>query len=683
MAVKKQPAANKTLIIVESPTKARTISGFLDKSFKVESSYGHIRDLPKSKIGIDIENNFEPQYIIPTKNKKRVNDLKKEALSASRIILATDEDREGEAIAWHLSEVLGLKDKSALERIAFHEITKSAIESALNHPRGLYMSLVDAQQARRSLDRLVGYKLSPFLWKKVMGGLSAGRVQSVAVRLIVEREDAVRRFIPETYFTIEAKLTPDNDANIFEASLSKINNKALGKLGLKDEDEAKLIVSNIKSSSLKVLKIESRETKRMPNPPFTTSTLQQEASKRLHFSSKQTMSIAQGLYENGLITYMRTDSLNLSSESLSGAKAWLTDNLGKEFASESPRVFKTKSKSAQEAHEAIRPTNPGHAPENFGGEEKEQKLYDLIWRRFMASQMPAAIFKSSKITVLSENKDNNYELAATGSHLIKEGFLKIWPSAFEDNLLPKLKENSLIKLISINHTKHQTEPPARYNEASLIKALEEYGIGRPSTYAPTISVIQERGYVLKDEARRFVPSEIGETVTRLLIEHFPEIVDINFTASMEDKLDKIADGKEDWRKVIKEFYDPFAVHLAEKYEVVETRKNEEPSDEICDKCGKPMVIKNGRFGKFLACSGYPACKNTKKIAAEGLKNELGEEIICPKCGIGKVVRKRSKKGRFFFGCTRYPDCDYATWQNPTIKNKKDEDAIETEKEDTE
>lgn len=673
--MKKEPSKTKTaksktkksvLVIVESPTKARTISGFLGSPYKIESSFGHIRDLPKSKLGID-EETLEPSYVIPTKSRKRVNELKKSAAEAEKIILATDEDREGEAIARHLTEALGLNDKET-ERIAFHEITKSAIEEALSHPRTINEDLVNAQAARRILDRLVGYKLSPFLWKKVMSGLSAGRVQSAAVRLIVEREEEIRRFISETYFTVAADFHPENSEEIFSASLSKIDGKSLPKPGIKTEAEADKAVSDLKDASFSVIGTDTREIKKSPNPPFTTSTLQQEASKRLRFSAKMTMSVAQSLYEKGFITYMRTDSVNLSSESLSAAANWIKTALGDEYATDAPRRFKTKSKSAQEAHEAIRPTDPSKTPESLNLEDKDGKLYDLIWRRFIASQLPQAVFEANKVVIEAVAEKNKYELSATGSRLKKEGFLKIWPTSFEETVLPEIKKGSAPRLIKATHERHETEPPARYNEASLIKALEEYGIGRPSTYASIVSVIQERRYVEKNEAKRFAPTEIGEAVNKILVEHFPEIVDIKFTAGMEEKLDEVAEGKREWRETLSEFYTPFAKRLAEKYETVEKRINEEPSDEICDKCGRPMIIKSGRFGKFLACSGYPECKNTKKIIkpADEVKTETGEDFICPKCGEGKVIRKRTKRGRFFYGCNRYPDCDYASWQKPGI-----------------
>lgn len=674
-----------SLVIVESPTKARTISQFLGKGYKVESSYGHVRDLPKSKLGIDVEHDFDPQYIVPVKAKKRVNQLKKEAEKSASVILAVDEDREGEAIAWHLVQALGLNNGKLPEvrRIVFHEITASAIKDALKNPRGIDMNLVDAQQARRVLDRLVGYKLSPFLWAKVMRRLSAGRVQSVALRLIAEREEEIKNFKAEEYWTIVATLlkissgggsafggkSQKSKVKSFEAGLYKINGEIITKLGIKNKDEAEDIVSRLKKCDYRVLKIDKKELKRNPPSPFTTSTLQQEASRRLKLSVKQTMRLAQGIYEKGLITYMRTDSLNLSAESVVAAKQWIEKNLGKEYASQAPRFFKTKSRLAQEAHEAIRPTNPSLTPEKFEAKYKEEaKLYELIWQRFLASQLPQAIFDSTTVEIEAQPKLGGklYGLRASGSTLRFDGFLKIWPTQFEEKDLVELQEGEELKLEKIIPTQHFTEPPARYNEATLIKILEEYGIGRPSTYAPIISVIQERNYVVKNEDRRFEPTEIGTAVNKLLVEHFPQIVDIQFTAKMEDELDEVALGKAAWHKVIKEFYDPFAENLEVKYNEVEKQKPiEEPTNEVCEKCGKPMVIKYGRFGKFMACSGFPECKNTKPLKIT-VQDQNGVTMKCPKCEEGLVVRRKTKRGRFFYGCSRYPSCDFASWTNPAL-----------------
>jgi DNA topoisomerase-1 len=657
----------KKLVIVESPTKAKTISRFLNGDFKIESSYGHIRDLPKSKMGIDIENNFEPTYIIPTKSRKRVNELKKEAMDADEIILATDEDREGEAIAWHLTYALDIPAEKT-KRIVFHEITKSAIEKALENPRKIDKKLVDSQQARRILDRLVGYELSPFLWKKVFKGLSAGRVQSVTVRLIVDREREIKKFTPQEYWSIVATLSEPTSNVGFEAGLIKRDGKIIDKFDIKTKKDADAIIKDLDNAKYKVTNIEKKEIKRSPKPPFTTSTLQQAAVNRFGMSAKQTMMIAQQLYENGFITYMRTDSLNLSNDSLKSAQKTINDMFGKKFSLTEPRRFKTKTKGAQEAHEAIRPSDSDKTPENLKREldAKQFKIYDLIWRRFIACQMQEAIFDSTTIDIIGHRVSNrhsvsiNYTFRANGSVMKFEGWLKVYPSSFKENVLPELKENELLKLIKLSPNQHFTEPPPRYSEASLIKALEEYGIGRPSTYAPTISTIQTRNYVEKNEQKKFVPTETGITVNDLLVEHFPQIVDLQFTAKIEEDLDMIAEGDIKWTPIIKEFYEPFHKNLENKYNEVEKQNNDEETDQICEKCGKPMVIKHGRFGKFMACTGFPDCKNTKTIKQE--PKTIG--MKCPKCLEGEVIEIRTRYKKLFFGCSRYPDCDYASWKNP-------------------
>jgi DNA topoisomerase-1 len=656
------------LVIVESPTKAKTIGKFLGKEYKVESSFGHVRDLPKSELGVDVENKYEPRYVIPTKSRKNVTALKKAAAASDKVILATDEDREGEAIAWHLSQAIDLKDKPA-ERIVFHEITKSAIKKALDSPREIKLDLVDAQQARRVLDRLVGYKLSPFLWKKVFRGLSAGRVQSVAVRLIADREEERKAFKKDEYWTITSILNKEGEEKkSFEANLNKINEKALDKLDIKTQAEAEKIKKDLEDTPHQVVSVNKKESRRNALAPFTTSTLQQESSRRLHMSARQTMRFAQGLYEKGRITYMRTDSVNLSQESLVAARDWIKANLGKEYLTEKPRVFKAKSRLAQEAHEAVRPTDPSFLAEKLSGQEA--KLYDLIWRRFIASQLPPAVFDATTVDILAAGKEK-YELRANGNILKFDGFLKIWPSKISEKELPSLENNDELNLIEVKDEQHFTEPPPRYNEASLIKALEEHGIGRPSTYAPTISVIQDRNYVEKDESKRFSPTEVGVLVNNLLKEHFPSIVDIGFTAEMEEDLDKIAEGKQDWRTVIGDFYEPFEKNLAEKYEEVEkaTPEVKETTDEVCDKCGKPMIIKLGRFGKFLACSGFPDCKSTKMLITD--QNSFGP---CPECKEGSVIQRRTKKRRFFYGCSKYPDCKHASWKKPGEEEEKKEDS---------
>lgn len=687
------------LVIVESPTKAKTIGKFLGKGYKLESSYGHIRDLPKSRLGIDIENNFEPQYIVPMKAKKRANYLKKEAQKSDEVILATDEDREGEAIAWHLIQTLALDSRpqkakstritrskksesgsfrlnsdgsSRFKRIVFHEITKSAIEDALKNPREIDLNLVNAQQARRILDRIVGYQLSPFLWKKIMSRLSAGRVQSVALRLIAERETEIRKFIPREYYTISAKLRkleiPNSKLQItneIEAILYKIDNKILERFDVKTKEQADEIVKKLKDCEFKVNKIETREIKKNPPPPFTTSTLQQTASQRLGLSAKQTMMFAQNLYENGLITYMRTDSLNLSKDSVFAAKKWIEDTLGAQYGTEAPRFFKTKSRMAQEAHEAIRPTKPEQIPDELQKiHPREKKLYELIWRRFISSQLPQARFNTMSIEIEARNPkskiQNSYALKATGSTLKFDGFLKIWPTKSSEVELPSLKPQEILSLVKVIPDQHFTEPPPRYNEASLIKTLEELGIGRPSTYAPTLSVIQTRNYVIKNEQKRFQPTEIGDLVNKLLVEHFQEIVDVQFTAKIEEELDEIAEGKTEWRRVISEFYVPFSKNLEKKYIDVEKQKPiEEKTGELCGKCGKPMIIKYGRFGKFMACSGFPECKNAKPLPPKTIG------IKCPKCE-GDIIERKTKKRRFFYGCSNWPKCDFVSWKKPMM-----------------
>jgi len=710
--------SNKKLIIVESPTKAKTISRFIGKNYIVKSSFGHLRDLPKSKLGVDVENDFEPQYIISPKSKKHAAELKECAEKCDEIILASDEDREGEAIAWHIAQILNLggfgkkKGNKDYKRIVFHEITKNAIENALQNPRKIDMDLVDSQQARRILDRLVGYKLSPLLWRKIRYGLSAGRVQSVAVRLIVEREEEINKFKPEEYWTIEANLSKkENPEHFFRAKLVKENEKSIPKLGIKTKEESERIKSELKNATYTVLSVSKKETKKNPLPPFTTSTLQQAANNRLGYSAKQTMMIAQQLYEGielgsggatGLITYMRTDSLNLSNDSLLNAEKYIRDNFGDNYFEK--RVFKTKSKGAQEAHEAIRPSDPSLSPESIKEhlDPKQFKIYSLIWQRMIASQMSSAIYDQTGIDI---NAGEKYVLRANGSVLKFEGFLKVYPVKSEDTILPVIDNNEILTLKDIFNDQHFTEPPARYNEASLVKTLEQLGIGRPSTYAPTISTIQDRGYVEKIE-KRFHPKEIGILVNGLLVEHFPEIVDVQFTAKMEEELDDISENKKEWVPVIRNFYKPFEKNLKEKEKVIDKKElTEEKTDEKCEKCGSPMVIKLGRFGKFLACTNYPECKTTKPFGDEkALQDEFSGEICekcgkpmkvkrgrfgtflgcsgypeckniksiarstgvkCPQCKKNDIVEKKSKHGRIFYACSGYPDCKFALWSKPT------------------
>lgn len=680
----------KKLVIVESPTKARTISRFLGSDFIVESSYGHIRDLPLSKLGVDVEHNFAPQYLIPAKARSVVKRLRTEAKKAHTIILATDEDREGEAIAWHLLFALGLEDKPGdnIVRIVFHEITERAIRDALSHPRELDLKRVNAQQARRILDRLVGYKLSPFLWKKVYRGLSAGRVQSVALRLIVEREREIKKFIAEEYWTIEALLAKEKKEGAalssVRATLAKIDGKTLDKFGITKSADAEIIKNDLNLASWTVEDVEKKAVVKNPLPPHTTSTLQQDAFRKLGFSAKQTMVLAQQLYEGielgegptGLITYMRTDSLNMSEESLIGARNFIKKEFGEPYALPGPRRFKTTAKGAQEAHEAIRPTDPTRTPKSIKHflERRQFRLYELIWRRFIATQMSAAVFDNTGVDIAALPRTTkpvhaHYVFRATGQIMKFDGFLRVYPMKFAEVDIPELKPHEKLILEELTTLQHFTEPPPRFTEASLIKILEKYGIGRPSTYAPTISTIQDRKYVEKDERRRLAPTEIGVVVCDLLVEHFPEIIDIQFTAKMEEELDEIAEGKMEWQPVIKEFYTPFAAHLEEKYKEVKKHEIEDTTEEVCEKCGRPMVVKLGRFGKFLACSGFPECKTTKTL--KQTPQTIG--MKCPKCATGDIIVKHTRKRRIFYGCSRYPECDYASWTDPRNPQKEKND----------
>ena len=642
------------LLIVESPTKARTIKKFLGGDFSVEASYGHIRDLPKSKLGVDVENNFRPTYVVPTKARKRVNELKKEVSSAEEIILATDEDREGEAIAYHLADILSLEKR---KRIVFHEITAKAIREAIANPREINMNLVNAQQARRILDRLVGYKLTPFLAKKISKGLSAGRVQSVALRLIVEREEEIKSFKPKEYWTIDGFFLKEK--KLILAQLEKINGKKISKFWIGDEERANKITSAIKKEKeWQVKEVEKKEVFRNPLPPFTTSALQQEAWQKLHFSARLTMSLAQSLYEKGLITYHRTDSLNLSDEALRKSAEYIKKRIGKNYY-EGIKKYKTKAKLAQEAHEAIRPTNLNHSPEEIFSrerlEERQKKLYDLIWRRFIASQMSKAVFDYVSISLSS----GKYEFKATGQELKFDGFLKIYPTETSSAILPEVRVGELMLLKKIEPKQHFTKPPARYNEASLIKKLEEEGIGRPSTYAQIIDTIQRRNYVTKNGQKKFEPTEVGVLVNNILVSSFPSIVDLKFTAKMEDKLDKIAAGKEKWQKVLQDFYQPFSEKLNEEYKKIKSGGKEiERTDKICPLCGGHLVIRWSKYGKFYACENFPECHYKEPLETKGTG------VKCPKCG-GEIIEKRTRKGKIFYGCSNWPNCDFALWDKPT------------------
>ena len=667
------------LIIVESPTKAKTLTRFLGSDYEVTASNGHVRDLPKSKLGIDVDKNFAPDYVIPKDKADVVKRLKKEAKGASEVYLATDPDREGEAIAWHISNILGEKKP---QRITFHEITESAVKDALGHPRDINANLVDAQQARRVLDRLVGYKLSPLLWRKVRIGLSAGRVQSVALRLIVDREREVEAFKPQEYWSIEAKLGDGK-----QSFIAAVIGKDAKKLEIDSSKAAQQVETDLKAAPITVSDLKDSQSKRSPYPPFTTSSLQQTAANRLGFTSKKTMMIAQQLYEGieltgegstGLITYMRTDSVNLSVEAVGKARNFIRDQFGKEYLPASARVYKAKSKGAQEAHEAIRPTNINRIPEELKKHlsRDQYRLYELIWQRFVACQMVEATYDRRRIDLTA----GAYLLRASGSKISFHGWLKVYALATEEeetdaeagrtnDILPQVKIGQSVKLLGTNAQQHFTEPLPRFTEASLIKALEEYGIGRPSTYAPIISTIIDRRYVEREE-RKLLPTPLGTAVNDFLVTNFPDIVDLNFTAKMEDQLDEIADGQAKWQPLIKTFYGPFAKHLATVGETAARVKIvPQMVDQNCPECGKQLVIRIGRFGKFLACSGYPDCKYTAKLIEK-------IDAKCPEDG-GDIVLLRTKKGRPFYGCSNYPKCKFMSWHKPgTEKQAKNTDLAE-------
>jgi len=623
---------------------------------------GHLRDLPKSKLGVDVDNNFEPDYVIPTVSRKVVSKLKKLNAEAEKLILATDEDREGEAIGWHVAEALGL-DGPKIDRIVFHEITDEAVKEAIANPRKLDMNLVHAQQARRVLDRLVGYKLSPLLWKKIFRGLSAGRVQSVAVRLIVERERERQAFKPEEYWKIQVDYAADKES--FVAELSEINGT---KAHIIDRATADAVVADINKDPSVIASIDHSERTKSPNAPFTTSTLQQQAGTQLGYSVKKTMMLAQQLYEGvpldgegqvGLITYMRTDSTFLATKAVAEIRDYVGKQLGAQYLPDAPRLYKTKSKGAQEAHEAIRPTSAVRSPKSLEDvlSRDHLRLYKLIWERALASQMSDAVISEQKVKIGCGDKT----LAAQGVGVKFPGFIAILEkSPIAEVTLPELKESATLKVNNVLPEQKFTEPPDRFTEPSLVKTLEKLGIGRPSTYAPTITTIISRGYI-KKEKRTLVPQEVGFLVNDFLVEHFPDIVDSGFTAEMEDNLDLIAEGEKQWNSVIAEFYKPFAKQLAEKEATVEKKDLAQQTDQECDKCGGPMVIRMGRFGKFLACSNFPKCKNTKSLEPEG---SAAPKMQCPKCAEGQVVSRRTKRGKVFYGCSNYPKCDFASWDEP-------------------
>ncbi len=655
----------KSLVIVESPAKAKTIEKYLGKKYMVRASMGHVVDLPKSQFGVDVQNGFKPKYINIRGKGKIIQELKESAKKADSIFLATDPDREGEAISWHLANILDLKQERC-QRVEFHEITKRAVENSLKNPRPIDIDKVNAQQARRILDRIVGYELSPLLWRKVRRGLSAGRVQSVAVRLICEREQEIREFVQEEYWTIVGAFKTAKKAS-FSAKLTSRGKK---KLEIANAETAQTIAAELKKHQYAVTEVKRKEKFRYPAAPFTTSSLQQEAARKLGFGAKKTMMLAQQLYEgielgdagsDGLITYMRTDSVRIAEEAQIAARDTIKERYGAEFLPDKSPVYKTKTAGAQEAHEAIRPTQVDRTPEAVKAflSRDQFRLYQLIWARFVASQIRPAIMD----TVGVEIKGGDFVFRANGSMLKFSGFLEVYQEGIDDDSpeeegsLPELSEGEKVTLGKIDPKQHFTQPPPRYTEATLIKTLEEKGIGRPSTFAPTIDTIIKRNYVLIEE-KRFKPTDLGQVVVDLLKQKFGQIIDYEFTAEMEEKLDQIAEGNVDWVKVLADFYGTFSEELAQAKETVErVEVPVEESDEKCEKCGRTMVYKYGRFGKFLACPGYPECKNAKP-----LRKVLG--LKCPKCGQGEIVERKSKKGRMFYGCNKYPECDFVTWERP-------------------
>ncbi|MBK9711122.1 MAG: type I DNA topoisomerase [Kouleothrix sp.] len=744
------------LVIVESPAKAKTIQKYLGRGFRVEASMGHVRDLPKSDLGVDVDGSFEPVYEIAKGKEKVVAALKKSIRQAEAVYLATDPDREGEAIAWHITQAAGIPRGMPIYRVEFSEITRNAVQHAINHPRQIDRNLVDAQQARRVLDRLVGYKLSPLLWEKVMRGLSAGRVQSVAVRLVVERERDIEAFVTQEYWSIEADLSKQPVAgarpaaerkDAFRATLIERAGKKLDKFAIGDQDAALAIVADLDGAQYIVRKITRKDKRRSAAPPFTTSTLQQEAGRKLGFSAKRTMSVAQQLYEGvdiggeegtvGLITYMRTDSFNIAREAQEEARQVILERYGQPYLPEKPPIYRTKAKGAQEAHEAIRPTSSHRTPEALRESltREQHRLYELIWKRFIASQMEAALFDSTTVDIGATFKRSNvqtserpnvdpYTFRATGSVLKFPGFLAVYNVSLDEGeededserRLPPLAEREPLDLLQLLPIQHFTEPPPRFTEASLVKELERLGIGRPSTYAPTLATIVDRKYVEIGE-KKLIPTTLGRVVTELLVEHFPSIVDYGFTSAMEQQLDDIAEGQKQWVPVLREFYGPFEHTLAAAKQTMRNVKREdvatdltcpkckegrlaikfgrngeflacnrypecdftsdfqrdgdgqivlnaastpELSDVMCNVCGRPMVIKKSRFGPFLGCSGYPECTNTRRIGKDGKPVPLPEPtgVVCPKCGAGELMQRRGKFGRPFYGCNRYPKCDY-------------------------
>lgn len=661
------------LVIVESPTKVKTIKKYLGAEYDVVATMGHIRDLPESRLSVDIKKKFAPKYEIIKGKEKLVEELKEKAEKSSGVLLATDPDREGEAISWHLAYILGL-DTSEKNRVTFNEITKTGITAGMEHPRSIDQNLVNAQQARRILDRLVGYKLSPFLSQKIRRGLSAGRVQSVAVRLIVDREDEIRAFKPEEYWTIDAKLIPQGSRRAFPASFYGTTE---AKMKIENGEEADRILADLKDAAYKVAKVKKGTRRKSPAPPFITSTLQQEASRRLGFQAKRTMKAAQELYEGveigdlgavGLITYMRTDSLRISEDAIAGVTAYIEGRWGKKYLPESPRHFKTRA-NAQDGHEAIRPTTIELSPDKVKDSlsNDQYKLYKLIWERFVACQMANCLQSTTQADIVAPGASGTeYLFKASGYTVTFDGFTVLYEEGKDEETadegsLPPLENDMKLRCKEIQGNQHFTQPPARYTEATLIKALEENGIGRPSTYAATISTITGRNYVVR-EGKALKPTELGEVTTKLMKERFPKIVNVKFTAQVENDLDSVQSGESDWVETLDRFYGDFDKTLKqakEEMKGVKIQLKEDETDIICEKCGRRMVIKTGRFGRFIACPGYPECKNVKKLVQEN-----GAD--CPKCG-GKVVVKKSKKGRVFYGCSNYPNCDFVSWDEPTLQ----------------
>lgn len=652
----KSRQTKKKLVIVESPTKVESIKKYLGSGYDIEATMGHVRDLPKSTLGIDLDSDFEPKYISIRGKGDLIAKLKKKAKNASKIYLATDPDREGEAISWHLAYLLGIDPKADC-RITFNEVTRDVVKEAVKEARPIDMDLVDAQQTRRVLDRIVGYQISPLLWKKVKKGLSAGRVQSVVMRLICDREREIEAFNPEEYWSIDLKLTNDKGRLPFKA---KFYGTADGKkIPVSDEETALKIVDELKAADYNVLKLTKKETRRKSAPPFTTSTMQQEASRKINFTSRRTMIAAQQLYEMGYISYMRTDSLRISEVAQKEAREFIAAQYGAEFIPAKPKQYRAK-KSAQDAHEAIRPTSSVSTPEKLKSKLKPDlyKLYRLIWLRFMASQMSDAVLDM----VSADISTGKYLVKASGSEVKFAGFMTLYVEGKDEaeeksTKLPKLEEGQPLLLSKIDPQQHFTQPPPRYTEASLVKAMEEDGIGRPSTYAPTIATISARGYVAKD-GKSIYPTELGFITTDLMKENFPDIVDVDFTAHMEDEIEDVADGTVSWKEIIRQFYGPFKKTLDEAEEKIgNVEIKDEESDVVCEKCGRKMVYKQGRFGKFLACPGFPECRNTKAIV-----NTI--DAKCPKCG-GKVIVRKSKKGVTFYTCENSPECDFISWNEPT------------------